>query len=179
MDDGAEVRGGAGVAAADLVRDDHVGADVALVEHVAGLLVLFGQVAIDRPLIDWSGNCGNLTAAVGPFALTEGWVGEGWVGKGAQGSATVRIWQQNISKRILSHVPVRDGTRLAMNVYRPAVDGEAQRGGGVDARRDVDGEGAVLQGAALAGAGSMVFSSHGAWAAAERYPAVDFSAVYE
>ena len=65
---------------------------------------LFGQVAIDRPLIDWSGNCGNLTAAVGPFAITEG-----WAHAGDEGSAMVRIWQQNISKRILSHVPVRQG----------------------------------------------------------------------
>ena len=65
---------------------------------------LFGQVAIDRPLIDWSGNCGNLTAAVGPFAVTDGWVKpEG------DGHALVRIWQQNISKTILSHVPVRRG----------------------------------------------------------------------
>src|SRR5207248_5635864 len=70
---------------------------------------LFGQVAIDRPLIDWSGNCGNLTAAVGPFAVSEGWV------KGKEGApvhngvALARIWQQNIGKRILAHVPVRDG----------------------------------------------------------------------
>jgi probable AcnD-accessory protein PrpF len=65
---------------------------------------LFGQVAIDRPLIDWSGNCGNLTSAVGPFAVAEGWV------KGPRdGIAKVRIWQQNISKRIVSHVPVRNG----------------------------------------------------------------------
>src|SRR6185436_3974373 len=58
----------------------------------------------DRPLIDWSGNCGNLTAAVGPFA-----VAEGWVKPAGDGSALVRIWQQNIAKRILAHVPVRDG----------------------------------------------------------------------
>jgi probable AcnD-accessory protein PrpF len=65
---------------------------------------LFGQVAIDRPLIDWSGNCGNLTAAVGPFA-----VAEGWVRSPGEGEVPVRIWQQNISKRILAHVPVREG----------------------------------------------------------------------
>ncbi len=65
---------------------------------------LFGQVAIDRPLIDWSGNCGNLTAAVGPFAVTEG-----WARPQADGHALVRIWQQNISKTILSHVPVKSG----------------------------------------------------------------------
>lgn len=65
---------------------------------------LFGQVAIDRPLIDWSGNCGNLSAAVGPFAISSG-----LVGAPSDGAATVRIWQANISKRIVSHVPMRGG----------------------------------------------------------------------
>src|SRR5690242_608949 len=65
---------------------------------------LFGQVAIDRPLIDWSGNCGNLTAAVGPFALSEG-----WVEAPRDGIATVRIWQANLAKRIVAHVPVHAG----------------------------------------------------------------------
>ncbi|MGE5640323.1 MAG: 2-methylaconitate cis-trans isomerase PrpF [Clostridia bacterium] len=65
---------------------------------------LFGQVAIDRPLVDYSGNCGNLTSAVGPFALSEGLI------RGpANGLATVRIWQANLGKRIVAHVPVRDG----------------------------------------------------------------------
>ncbi len=66
---------------------------------------LFGQVAIDRPLVDWSGNCGNLTAAVGPFALAQGWV----AGAPRDGTAVVRIWQANIGKRIVAHVPVLDG----------------------------------------------------------------------
>lgn len=65
---------------------------------------LFGQVAIDRPLIDWSGNCGNLTAAVGPYAIAEG-----WVKPERDGEALVRIWQRNIGKRILAHVPVHGG----------------------------------------------------------------------
>jgi hypothetical protein len=65
---------------------------------------LFGQVAIDRPLIDWSGNCGNLTAAVGPFAVSQG-----WVKAPRDGVAVARIWQQNIGKRIVAHVPVRGG----------------------------------------------------------------------
>ncbi|HET7729938.1 MAG TPA: 2-methylaconitate cis-trans isomerase PrpF [Usitatibacter sp.] len=65
---------------------------------------LFGQVAIDRPLIDWSGNCGNLTSAVGPFAISQG-----WVAPPAEGVASVRIWQANIGKRIVAHVPVRGG----------------------------------------------------------------------
>ena len=65
---------------------------------------LFGQVAIDAPLIDWSGNCGNLTAAVGPFAIAEG-----LVAAPRDGSAMVRIWQANIGKRIIAQVPMRDG----------------------------------------------------------------------
>jgi 2-methylaconitate isomerase len=65
---------------------------------------LFGQVAIDRPLIDWSGNCGNLSAAVGPFAISSG-----LVAAPADGLAMVRIWQANIAKRIVSHVPMRGG----------------------------------------------------------------------
>lgn len=65
---------------------------------------LFGQVPIDKALIDYSGNCGNLTSAVGPFAISEG-----LVEAPREGTATVRIWQSNIGKRILAHVPVRDG----------------------------------------------------------------------
>ena len=65
---------------------------------------LFGQVRIDAPVIDWSGNCGNLTTAVGPFAISEG-----FVGAQPDGVALVRIWQVNIGKRILAYVPVRGG----------------------------------------------------------------------
>lgn len=65
---------------------------------------LFGQVAIDRPLVDWSGNCGNLSAAVGPFAISMG-----LVGAPPDGAATVRIWQANIKKKIVSHVPMSGG----------------------------------------------------------------------
>jgi probable AcnD-accessory protein PrpF len=65
---------------------------------------LFGQVAIDRALIDWSGNCGNLTAAVGPFAISQG-----WAAAPRDGLATVNIWQANIGKRIVASVPVRAG----------------------------------------------------------------------
>jgi probable AcnD-accessory protein PrpF len=65
---------------------------------------LFGQVAIDRPLVDWAGNCGNLTAAVGPFAIAAG-----FVAAPRDGVVPVRIWQANIGKHIVSHVPVRDG----------------------------------------------------------------------
>lgn len=65
---------------------------------------LFGQVSIDAPVIDWSGNCGNLSTAVGPFAIEAG-----LVEAPADGAATVRIWQANIQKRIICHVPMRDG----------------------------------------------------------------------
>jgi len=65
---------------------------------------LFGAVAIGQPLIDWSGNCGNLSAAVGPFAIAQG-----LVPAPRDGMATVRIWQVNIGKTIVAHVPMRDG----------------------------------------------------------------------
>ena len=79
---------------------------------------LFGQVAIDAPVIDWSGNCGNLTAAVGPFAI-----GAGLVGAPADGAATVRIWQANIGKKIIAHVPVRGSEVLESGSFR--LDGVA------------------------------------------------------
>ena len=65
---------------------------------------LFGQVAIDKPQIDWTGNCGNLSTAVGPFAISTG-----LVDAPQDGSATVRIWQANIQKRIVAHVPMQAG----------------------------------------------------------------------
>ena len=68
---------------------------------------LFGQVSIDRAVVDWSGNCGNLSAAVGPFALSHGLVDPGRVPR--DGIATVRIWQANIGKTIVAHVPVSAG----------------------------------------------------------------------
>jgi probable AcnD-accessory protein PrpF len=68
---------------------------------------LFGQVAIDKPFVDWSGNCGNLSAAVGPFAITNGLVDAERVPE--NGIATVRIWQANIEKTIIAKVPMRDG----------------------------------------------------------------------
>ena len=68
---------------------------------------LFGQVSIDKPFIDWSGNCGNLTAAVGSFAITSGLVDADRIP--ANGTATVRIWQANIEKTIVAHVPITDG----------------------------------------------------------------------
>ncbi|CBW76469.1 FldA protein (plasmid) [Mycetohabitans rhizoxinica HKI 454] len=68
---------------------------------------LFGQVAIDRPFVDWSGNCGNLSAAVGPFAISHGLVDASRIPR--DGIATVRIWQANIGKTIIAHVPIVNG----------------------------------------------------------------------
>ena len=68
---------------------------------------LFGQVAIDKAFVDWSGNCGNLSAAVGSFAIMSGLVDASRIP--ANGMATVRIWQANISKTIIAHVPITNG----------------------------------------------------------------------
>lgn len=68
---------------------------------------LFGQVAIDSAFVDWSGNCGNLSAAVGPFAISNGLVDTALVPR--DGIARVRIWQANIGKTIIAHVPMRNG----------------------------------------------------------------------
>jgi len=68
---------------------------------------LFGQVAIDRAFVDWSGNCGNLSSAVGPFAIAAGPVDPARVP--AEGLATVRIWQANIGRTIVAHVPMAGG----------------------------------------------------------------------
>ena len=65
---------------------------------------LFGAASIEKPVIDWSGNCGNLTSAVGPFAIAQG-----LVDAPRDGIATVRIWQANINAKIISHVPMKDG----------------------------------------------------------------------
>lgn len=70
---------------------------------------LFAQVGIDRPVVDYSGSCGNLSAAVGPFAIEEGMV------EAPDGVTAVRIWQVNTQRRIVAHVPTRGG--------RPAVEG--------------------------------------------------------
>nr|WP_040894807.1 2-methylaconitate cis-trans isomerase PrpF [Vibrio brasiliensis] len=68
---------------------------------------LFGQVAIDKPFVDWSGNCGNLSAAVGPFAIHAGLVDPARIPD--NGIAVVRVWQANIGKTIVIHVPICDG----------------------------------------------------------------------
>lgn len=68
---------------------------------------LFGQVAIDKAFVDWSGNCGNLTAAVGSFAISSGLVDSARIPQ--NGICEVRIWQKNISKTIIAHVPITNG----------------------------------------------------------------------
>jgi len=68
---------------------------------------LFGQVSIDSAFVDWSGNCGNLSAAVGPFAISNGLIDAGRIPQ--DGVATVRIWQANIAKTIIAHVPITNG----------------------------------------------------------------------
>lgn len=68
---------------------------------------LFGQVSIDSAFVDWSGNCGNLSAAVGPFSIAAGLIDPARIPR--DGTATVRIWQANIGKTIIAHVPITDG----------------------------------------------------------------------
>ena len=68
---------------------------------------LFGQVSIDKAFVDWSGNCGNLSAAVGPFAIAGGLVDKAKIPQ--NGLCTVKIWQANIKKTIIAHVPITNG----------------------------------------------------------------------
>ena len=79
---------------------------------------LFGQVALDRAVVDWSGNCGNLSAAVGPCAI-----GMGLMTPPPDGTCVVRIWQANIGRRILAHVPMRGGELIEEGDF--ALDGVA------------------------------------------------------
>ena len=71
---------------------------------------LYGQVSIDKPFVDWSGNCGNLSTAAGAFAIHAGLVDPSRIPQGPEGgTAVVRIWQANIQKTIIAHVPVTHG----------------------------------------------------------------------
>ncbi len=100
---------------------------------------LFGQVAIDKPFVDWSGNCGNLSSAVGPFAITNGLVDKNRIPE--NGTCVVRIWQVNIQKTIIAHVSIANGqvqevgefdldgvtfpaAEIALEFLDPADDGE-------------------------------------------------------
>jgi probable AcnD-accessory protein PrpF len=68
---------------------------------------LYGQVSIDKPFVDWSGNCGNLSTAAGAFAIHAGLVEPTRIPQ--DGTCVVRIWQANIGKTIIAHVPVTRG----------------------------------------------------------------------
>jgi probable AcnD-accessory protein PrpF len=116
---------------------------------------LFGAVSIDQPLIDWSGNCGNLTTAVGPFAIATG-----LVPAPRNGTARVRIWQANVGRRIVAHVPMQGGeivedgdfefdglpfpsAEIRLDFLDPGGDGTMFPTGAVLDRLDVPGIGAV------------------------------------
>jgi probable AcnD-accessory protein PrpF len=73
---------------------------------------LFAQVSVDRAVVDYSGNCGNLSGAVGPFAISQGLV------EPVEGITVVRIWQVNTSRLIIAHVPVHDGEPLEEGDFR-------------------------------------------------------------
>jgi len=105
---------------------------------------LFGQVSIDKAFVDWSGNCGNLSSAVGPFAIQAGLVDASRIPQ--DGIATVRIWQANIGKTIVAHVPITDGqvqetgdfeldgvtfpaAEVVLEFLDPADEGEGESGG--------------------------------------------------
>ncbi|MRW93090.1 2-methylaconitate cis-trans isomerase PrpF [Duganella sp. FT80W] len=68
---------------------------------------LFGQVSIDKAFVDWSGNCGNLSAAVGAFAISGGLVDPARLPR--DGVAVIRVWQANIGKTIIAHIPMTNG----------------------------------------------------------------------
>ncbi len=75
----------------------------------------FGAVAVSEAVIDWSGNCGNLSAAVGVFGLSRS-----LVAAPADGIAMLRIWQANLGQTILAHLPVRDGQAVEDGDFRLA-----------------------------------------------------------
>lgn len=105
---------------------------------------LFGQVSIDTAFVDWSGNCGNLSAAVGSFAIAGGLVDAARIPR--DGICTVRIWQANIGKTIVAHVPISGGqvqetgdfeldgvtfpaAEVQLEFLDPADEGEGEGGG--------------------------------------------------
>ncbi len=104
---------------------------------------LYGQVSIDTAFVDWSGNCGNLSSAVGPFAIAHGLVDAAKVPR--DGTCTVRVWQANIGKTIVAHVPMHNGevqetgdfeldgvtfpaAEIVLEFLDPADDGESDGG---------------------------------------------------
>lgn len=103
---------------------------------------LFGQVSIDKPFVDWSGNCGNLSAAVGPFAINNGLIPAERIPE--NGIVEVKIWQANIKKTIIAHVPIKNGQVQEMGDFEldgvtfPAAEVR------VDFVAPADGEGALF-----------------------------------
>ena len=105
---------------------------------------LYGQVAISDRFVDWSGNCGNLSTAVGPFAISQGFIDASrWP---ENGTFVVRVWQANIGKTILVHVPITNGevqetgdfeldgvtfpaAEIVLEFIDPADEGEGEGGG--------------------------------------------------
>ncbi|MEF3080642.1 2-methylaconitate cis-trans isomerase PrpF [Luteimonas sp. SMYT11W] len=105
---------------------------------------LYGQVSIDSAFVDWSGNCGNLSTAVGPFAIANGFIDASRIPR--DGTVAVRVWQANIGKTIIVHVPVADGqvqetgdfeldgvtfpaAEIVLEFVDPADEGEGDGGG--------------------------------------------------
>ncbi len=105
---------------------------------------LYGQVSIDTPFVDWSGNCGNLSTAVGPFAISQGFIDTSRLPQ--DGTFAVRVWQANIGKTIIVHVPISQGevqetgdfeldgvtfpaAEIVLEFIDPADEGEGEGGG--------------------------------------------------
>jgi 2-methylaconitate isomerase len=107
---------------------------------------LYGQVSIDTAFVDWSGNCGNLSTAVGPFAIANGFIDASRLPK--DGMFEVRVWQANIGKTIIVQVPISDGqvqetgdfeldgvtfpaAEIVLEFIDPADEGEGEGGGAI------------------------------------------------
>ncbi len=105
---------------------------------------LYGQVAISEAFVDWSGNCGNLSTAVGPFAISQGFIDRARLPE--NGTFAVRVWQANIGKTIIVHVPITNGevqetgdfeldgvtfpaAEIVLEFIDPADEGEGEGGG--------------------------------------------------
>ena len=105
---------------------------------------LYGQIAISESFVDWSGNCGNLSTAVGPFAIANGFIDAARLPK--NGVFAVKVWQANIGKTIVVHVPIIDGqvqeigdfeldgvtfpaAEIVLEFIDPADEGEGEGGG--------------------------------------------------
>ena len=105
---------------------------------------LYGQVSIDTAFVDWSGNCGNLSTAVGPFAIANGFIGAARLPR--DGVFAVKVWQANIGKTIVVHVPIANGevqetgdfeldgvtfpaAEIVLEFIDPADEGEGEGGG--------------------------------------------------